>query len=91
LGIICLRDGSLNRLRWVRIILIAVIPNFIPALIAFVQSSRTKKAMIAYEKALEWQNLFDLVLREGIKGDELLAVARRVAGNHIFRSILLKY
>ncbi|KAF8522598.1 IkappaB kinase complex IKAP component [Hysterangium stoloniferum] len=53
--------------------------EFKPAALAFVQSLRIKKAMVAYEKALEWQELFDLVLREGITGDELSTIARRVA------------
>ena len=49
-------------------------------IIAFIQSSRFKKAMVAYEKALDWQDLFDLVAREGITGDKLLDIAHRVAG-----------
>jgi hypothetical protein len=36
--------------------------------------------MVAYEKALDWQELFDLVLREGITGDKLTNIARRMAG-----------
>ncbi|KIJ49936.1 hypothetical protein M422DRAFT_74490 [Sphaerobolus stellatus SS14] len=49
------------------------------AALAYIQAGRTRKAMVAYEKALQWQELFDLVLGESISGDELEEIARRVA------------
>lgn len=49
-------------------------------IVAFVQCSRFRKAMVAYEKALDWQELFDLVGREGVTGDKMVGIARRVAG-----------
>lgn len=36
--------------------------------------------MVAYEKALDWQELFDLVLREGVTGDKMSIIAHRMAG-----------
>jgi elongator complex protein 1 len=47
---------------------------------AFVQASRVRKAMAAYEKALDWQELFELVGKEGITGDRMMVIACRVAG-----------
>jgi len=36
--------------------------------------------MIAYEKALDWRELFDLAVREGLPEDELVEMGLRVAG-----------
>ena len=38
------------------------------------------KAMIAHEKALDWQELFELALQENLAPDELSSTAYRVAG-----------
>lgn len=35
--------------------------------------------MLAYEKALQWQDLFDLAMRTGIPEDDLSDMAYRVA------------
>ena len=46
----------------------------------FVQAEKPAKAMIAYEKALDWRELFDLAVREDTPEDELAEMGLRVAG-----------
>jgi len=46
----------------------------------FVQAEKQAKAMIAYEKALDWRELFDLAVRESTPEDELAEMGLRVAG-----------
>ena len=46
----------------------------------FVQAEKPAKAMIAYEKALDWRELFDLAVRESTPEDELAEMGLRVAG-----------
>ena len=46
----------------------------------FVQAGKPAKAMIAYEKALDWRQLFDLAVRENTPEDELVEMGLRVAG-----------
>lgn len=36
--------------------------------------------MLAYEKALDWQELFDIAVQEQTTSEELAIVAYRVAG-----------
>ena len=36
--------------------------------------------MIAYERALEWQELFDLAVREGISEEDVIDMGYRIAG-----------
>jgi len=36
--------------------------------------------MIAYEKSLQWQEVFEIVVSEGLNVDEREEIARRVAG-----------
>jgi elongator complex protein 1 len=38
------------------------------------------KAMLAYERALEWQDLFDIALQQQMSIEDLKATAYRVAG-----------
>lgn len=38
------------------------------------------KAMVAYEKALEWQELFDLALREHMSEVDIISMGYRIAG-----------
>ena len=38
--------------------------------------------MIAYEKALDWRELFDLAVRESTPEDELAEMGLRVAGEN---------
>jgi elongator complex protein 1 len=47
----------------------------------FVEAARPSKAMVAYEKALQWQELFNLALCEKIFEEDLCTMAYRVAGN----------
>ena len=42
--------------------------------------------MIAYEKALDWKELFDLAVRESTPEDELVEMGLRVAGEMDVRS-----
>ena len=47
----------------------------------FVEAKRATKAMIAHEKALEWQELFNLaVLDEEMDDEDIVAMGYRVAG-----------
>ena len=46
----------------------------------FAQAEKPAKAMIAYEKALDWRELFDLAVRESTLEDELAEMGLRVAG-----------
>lgn len=39
-----------------------------------------KKALVAYERALQWRELFDLAMREGLTEEELKEMGYRVAG-----------
>lgn len=56
-----------------------VYPNA-PSPLVFVQAEKPAKAMIAYEKALDWRELFDLAVRESTPEDELVGMGLRVAG-----------
>ncbi|KIK60852.1 hypothetical protein GYMLUDRAFT_244010 [Collybiopsis luxurians FD-317 M1] len=55
--------------------------EFRQAAAVFVEAKRPQKAMVAYEKALEWQELFELALRYGefVSEEELEAMAYRVS------------
>jgi hypothetical protein len=46
----------------------------------FVQAKNPAKAMIAYERALDWRELFDLAARESTSQDDLAEIGLRVAG-----------
>jgi elongator complex protein 1 len=46
----------------------------------FVEAKSTSKALIAHEKALEWQELFNLASLENMPEDDLASMAYRVAG-----------
>jgi hypothetical protein len=46
----------------------------------FVEADKPPKAMIAYEKALDWQELFDLAMQDNIDQDDLSSMGLRVAG-----------
>lgn len=52
----------------------------------FVQAGSTIKAMISYERALDWRELFDLAVRESTSQDELAEIGLRVAGKTIVLS-----
>lgn len=40
--------------------------------------------MLAYEKALEWQDLFDVAVQQQTSNEDLQATAYRVAGKEAF-------
>jgi elongator complex protein 1 len=46
----------------------------------FVEAGKPPKALIAFEKALEWQELFDLAARDEMDEEEFAAMGVRVAG-----------
>jgi elongator complex protein 1 len=45
----------------------------------FVEASDARRAMISYERALQWQELFELCLKEQLDGDEITEIAYRIA------------
>lgn len=48
--------------------------------LVFREAGKTMKAMIAHEKSLDWQELFELALQQHLSQDELSSMAYRVAG-----------
>lgn len=55
----------------------------------FRKANKARKAMLAYEKALDWQELFDLAIQQHIESDELVSFAYRTAGVYHVHSIEL--
>ncbi|KAE9404784.1 IKI3-domain-containing protein [Gymnopus androsaceus JB14] len=55
--------------------------EFCQAAAVFVEAKRPQKAMVAYEKALEWQDLFELAVRhsELVSEEDVQAMAYRVS------------
>ncbi|KAJ7133724.1 pol II transcription elongation factor [Mycena crocata] len=53
--------------------------DFRQAASVFVQASTLPKAMAAHEKALDWQELFDLAGRTGVSAEDIIAMGYRVA------------
>ena len=49
-------------------------------MLVFTEAHQPSKAMIAYEKALSWQDLFDLATREHVGEEEIISMGYRVAG-----------
>lgn len=45
----------------------------------FVEASDARRAMISYERALQWQELFELCVKEQLDGDEIADIAYRIA------------
>ncbi|KAG1738258.1 pol II transcription elongation factor [Suillus lakei] len=45
----------------------------------FVEASDARRAMVSYERALEWQELFELCLKDQLDGDEITEIAYRIA------------
>ena len=50
------------------------------SLLVFVEANKHQKAMVAYEKALEWQELFTLAVSDCMSDAKLVETAYRVAG-----------
>ncbi|KAG6809392.1 hypothetical protein H0H92_000447 [Tricholoma furcatifolium] len=53
--------------------------EFRQAASAFIEAQKFSKAMVAHEKALEWQELFYLACQTGMPEDEVVATGYRVA------------
>ena len=49
-------------------------------MLVFTEAHQPSKAMIAYEKALNWQDLFDLAAREHVGEEEIVSMGYRVSG-----------
>lgn len=48
--------------------------------IVFIEAQRMEKAMYSHEKALEWQELFDLAVLNEMPEENIVAMGYRVAG-----------
>ncbi|KAF8132053.1 pol II transcription elongation factor [Boletus edulis] len=48
------------------------------AALAFIEAGDSRKAMIAHERALEWQELFDISTREKVPEEEVKEIAYRI-------------
>lgn len=44
------------------------------------EAAKPPKAMIAFEKALDWQELFELAMRDEMDAEDLSSMGYRVAG-----------
>ncbi len=47
-------------------------------------AQRPQKAMLGYEKALLWRELFELAQLQKVNQEEIVGMAYRVAGMHFF-------
>ena len=52
--------------------------------LVFTQAQCLSKAMLAHERALEWQELFDLAARTSMPEDDIINTGYRIAGLHSF-------
>jgi elongator complex protein 1 len=48
-------------------------------------AQRLQRAMLAYEKALSWRELFELAQLQKVEREDLVAIAYRVARAYFFR------
>lgn len=55
--------------------------------VAYVESGSHHKAMMAYEKELDWRALFELAIRQDMEHDDLVATGYRVYGMSSISSI----
>lgn len=46
----------------------------------FVEAGKQQKAMVAYEKALEWQELFMVAVQTGMSEELMVETAYRISG-----------
>lgn len=58
-----------------------MLKRFFP-LLAFLHAEKIPKALIAYEKALLWRELFSVAADQALDVDELSEIAYRLAGNY---------
>lgn len=54
--------------------------EFRNAAAVFVEAGHLQKAMVAHEKALDWQELFDIAIRSEASADDLEELGYRVSG-----------
>ncbi|KZT27113.1 IkappaB kinase complex IKAP component [Neolentinus lepideus HHB14362 ss-1] len=54
--------------------------EFRQAALAFLEADKRRKALIAYEKALDWQELFDVAISSDIADSEIVNMGWRVSG-----------
>ncbi|KAG0700203.1 pol II transcription elongation factor [Suillus ampliporus] len=45
----------------------------------FIEASDARRAMVSYERALQWQELFELCLKEQLNDEEITEIAYRIA------------
>ena len=78
---ICMKGENIERRREVRHALADNMARVIISyFLVFVEASKLNKAMVAHEKALQWQELFDLAVQEHTSQEDLVAMGYRVAG-----------
>lgn len=60
-------------------------------LVVFREAHKPAKAMIAYEKSLDWRELFEIAIQESVSPEDLGDTAYRLAGKSllIVRDIVL--
>jgi len=51
----------------------------------FAQAKRNTKAMIAFEKALLWQELFEMAILDNMDDEDVVSMAYRISGEFSFR------
>lgn len=79
----CSKEETSRRQLWVsryKGVAEAFVLTFLFPPLVFVQAEKPAKAMVAYERALDWRELFDLAIREGTPEDDLVEMGLRVAG-----------
>jgi elongator complex protein 1 len=58
------------------------------ALLVFTQAQNLFKAMLAHERALEWQELFDLAVRTKMAEGDMVVTGYRIAGLHLIHTVI---
>lgn len=75
----CLSDGNSDKQQqasqWV-----CFPPVLLMFLLVFTQAQSLSKAMLAHERALEWQELFDLAVRTSMAEGNIVTTGYRIAG-----------
>lgn len=81
----CLSEGSSDKQQQARPLIWCYITLLMPlVLLVFTRAQSLSKAIFAHERALEWQELFDLAARTGMAESDIVATGYRVAGLHSF-------
>lgn len=85
----CSNDGSSRMQPLVRRDFLFLSHHILRFLVVFRHAGKPQKAMIAYEKALEWQELFDLAVQNRMSDEDLGDMAYRVAGSYLAELLFL--